>query len=259
MLYMDFIPFKGVPQSQWQLWHLAHSEMTGNKGSSCTYLPPLLSWKYPRSMATLGFIVKKTAICGEMFPLEILKLHIKENNNEHYLNINWKIYFSSVKLIRLKSPWETCNTVLNLNTSQQFTASFCQLFPKPHSHEFTQPRMLLSSSWAKPVKKRFNMLMRNSAGKSSSSSWKKSSFLFRWKIPWQCISTFYTSDQHWQINFLLTFAHLWPEMLISFWILWPLISIKVRKISGRGTGRMMQKHLERWTKLGAELLNWVGL
>lgn len=91
----------------------------------------LLSWKYSRSVATLGFIVKETAICGEMFPLEILKVHIKENNNEHYFNINWKIYFSSVKLIRLKSPWETCSSALNLNTSQQFTASFCQLFPKP--------------------------------------------------------------------------------------------------------------------------------
>lgn len=34
-------------------------------------------------MAMLGLIVKKTHICREMFPLEFLKIHIKENNNEH--------------------------------------------------------------------------------------------------------------------------------------------------------------------------------
>lgn len=52
------------------------------------------------------------------------------------------MYFEFCKLIRLKSPWETCKTVLSLNASQQFTASFCKLFPKPNSPEFTPPRRL---------------------------------------------------------------------------------------------------------------------
>lgn len=47
-------------------------------------------------MAMLGLIVKTTDICREMFPLELLKIHNKENNNEYYLNINQKMYFELV-------------------------------------------------------------------------------------------------------------------------------------------------------------------
>lgn len=44
----------------------------------------------------LGSFVKTTGICTEMFPKELLEIHNKENNNEHYLNINSKMYLSSV-------------------------------------------------------------------------------------------------------------------------------------------------------------------